>query len=252
MFHLPFSDEELFLEAQSYLKEELLCHTQKNPPTFPEQLSPFTLLPSILTDLFTPLFHQTLQRDAHPYCLDPSIEAYLIHEILWHFERTHRGRSVIEQKERFTKELRDPVLLTALPPAILTLFQKAFSLLPNCPLGALATVTVDRPLGSCHPKYHDMIYPVNYGYVEGIIAPDGEEQDAYILGVAQPIDRFEGEVIAIIERIDDCEDKWVVAPIGSSLTEEEISSITHFQERYFKTCIHLLSDYRKVEALLPL
>ena len=49
-------------------------------------------------------------------------------------------------------------------------------------LGKRVKVKIDRPLGSCHPKYKDLYYPVNYGYVEGVIAPDGEEQDAYILG----------------------------------------------------------------------
>ena len=29
-----------------------------------------------------------------------------------------------------------------------------------------------------------MYYPINYGYIEGVMAPDGEEQDAYILGVS--------------------------------------------------------------------
>ena len=51
------------------------------------------------------------------------------------------------------------------------------------------TVIVDRPMGSVHPQYPDTTYPVNYGYVEGILAPDGEEQDAYSLGVAHPVGR---------------------------------------------------------------
>ena len=46
-------------------------------------------------------------------------------------------------------------------------------------IGTVVKVTVDRPLGSYHPEHKDMYYPINYGYVEGIIAPDGEEQDAY-------------------------------------------------------------------------
>ncbi len=49
-------------------------------------------------------------------------------------------------------------------------------------IGTMVTVTVDRPLGSRHPKYKNMYYPVNYGYIEGVMAPDGEEQDAYIVG----------------------------------------------------------------------
>ena len=48
----------------------------------------------------------------------------------------------------------------------------------NSVIGRTVTVTVDRPLGSYHPEHKDMYYPINYGYVEGIMAPDGEEQDA--------------------------------------------------------------------------
>ena len=50
-------------------------------------------------------------------------------------------------------------------------------------LGKIVKVTVDRPLGSCHPKHLYICYPVNYGYVKGVMATDGEEQDVYILGV---------------------------------------------------------------------
>ena len=48
-------------------------------------------------------------------------------------------------------------------------------------LGKTVNVIVDRPLGSVHPKHSNIIYPINYGYVEGIIAPDGEEQDVYLI-----------------------------------------------------------------------
>ena len=106
-------------------------------------------------------------------------------------------------------------------------------------IGKVVTVTVDRPIGSCHPEYPDMIYPINYGYVRGIIAPDGEEQDAYIIGVDDPVPEFCGRVIAIIQRLDDVESKLVVAPDGLEFTESEIVSKTHFQEKYFKTKIVL-------------
>lgn len=106
-------------------------------------------------------------------------------------------------------------------------------------IGKIVTVTVDRPLGSCHPKHPDIIYPVNYGYIEGIFAPDGEEQDAYILGIDVPVDAFTGRVIAIIHRRNDIEDKWVVAPEGMVFTKEEIKRLTHFQEQYFDTEIIL-------------
>ena len=42
-------------------------------------------------------------------------------------------------------------------------------------IGKRVTVKIDRPMGSYHPKYKDIYYPINYGYIEGIIALDGEE-----------------------------------------------------------------------------
>lgn len=61
-------------------------------------------------------------------------------------------------------------------------------------------VTIDRPIGSSHPDYPSLVYPVNYGYIEGVIAPDGENQDAYVIGVDTPVDHFTGKRIAIIHR----------------------------------------------------
>ncbi len=100
-------------------------------------------------------------------------------------------------------------------------------------LGSIVKVVIDRPLGSRHPDHEDMIYTVNYGYIEGITAPDGEEQDAYVLGVDTAIKEFTGRVIAVIHRKDDIEDKWVVAPDGFSISKEKIVSLVYFQERYF-------------------
>ena len=107
-------------------------------------------------------------------------------------------------------------------------------------IGKTVTVTVDRPLGSYHPKYPDLYYPVNYGYIKGITAPDGEEQDAYILGVDTPLFEFTGKVIAVICRDDDIENKWVVAPEGVKFSEDEVRELTFFQERYFQSRISLL------------
>ena len=101
-------------------------------------------------------------------------------------------------------------------------------------LGNVVKVIVDRPLGTCHPRYKDLYYPVNYGYIPGIMAPDGGEQDAYILGIYHPVEEFVGKVIAIIHRSDDLEEKWVVAPEDMSFTKDEIIQQVHFQEQYFR------------------
>lgn len=101
-------------------------------------------------------------------------------------------------------------------------------------LGKIVTVKVDRPLGSYHPKHNDIYYQVNYGYVEGIMAGDGEEQDAYILGVDYPVEEFTGKIIAIIHRINDVEDKWIVVPEDKLFTTEQIEKQIRFQEQYFE------------------
>lgn len=102
-------------------------------------------------------------------------------------------------------------------------------------IGAVVTVTVDRPMGSFHPEHNDIFYPINYGYIEGAIAPDGEEQDAYILGVDKAVEKFTGKIIAIIHRLDDAEDKWVVCPENKTFSKEEIAQQVRFQEQFFKT-----------------
>ena len=106
-------------------------------------------------------------------------------------------------------------------------------------IGSMVQVKIDRPLGSCHPKHPDIVYPVNYGYIPGVMAPDGEEQDAYIVGVTEPVQEFFGKVIAIIHRFDDVEEKWVVAPIDSIFTKEEIMERVAFQEQYFQIQIRM-------------
>lgn len=108
-------------------------------------------------------------------------------------------------------------------------------------IGKTVTVTVDRPLGTYHPKHPDIYYAINYGFIEGIMAPDGEEQDAYILGVDDPVSSFTGKVIAVIHRKDDVEDKWVVAPEGVVFSKEEIARKVHFQEQYFQTEVELIT-----------
>lgn len=95
-------------------------------------------------------------------------------------------------------------------------------------------VIIDRKINSVHPNHKDIIYELNYGYIKDIIAPDNEYQDAYVLGVNEPIDTFIGIVIAIIHRVNDNEDKLVIASKGSNYTEDEIIEKTKFQEQFFE------------------
>ena len=107
-------------------------------------------------------------------------------------------------------------------------------------------MVIDRPIGFVHKG---MVYPVNYGYIPGTLAGDGEEQDAYVLGVAEPLEAFDGTVIGAVCRRDDVEDKLVVAPEGMEFHQGQIAQAVHFQEQYFDTYIQCL--LRKSCGVLP-
>ncbi len=107
-------------------------------------------------------------------------------------------------------------------------------------------VVVDRPIGYCHKG---MVYPVNYGYVPGLMGGDSEEQDAYILGIDTPLSEFDGQVVGAIRRKNDVEDKLIVAPEGTVFHQGQIAEAVYFQEQYFDT--YILSLFRKSCGVLP-
>ena len=100
-------------------------------------------------------------------------------------------------------------------------------------IGKEIDVIIDRPIGTTHPKYKEMIYLVNYGYIDGFYGGDNEYQDVYILGEDKPLNNYRGKVIAIVRRLNDNEDKLVVYNYGY-LSSNEIEEAINFQENYFK------------------
>ena len=100
-------------------------------------------------------------------------------------------------------------------------------------IGKTVRGKIDRPLGTRHPKRPDMVYPVNYGYVEGVMAEDGAEQDVYVFGADGPLDEFEGRVIRVFHRFNDVEDKWIVSLDGRDIPDEKILGDIAFQEQFF-------------------
>lgn len=100
-------------------------------------------------------------------------------------------------------------------------------------LGTMVKGTIDRPLGSAHPKHPEIRYPVNYGYVDGVFAGDGAEQDVYVLGTDQPVRTFSGRVVGVYHRLNDSEDKWIVSVNGEPFCAEDILRGIDFQEQYF-------------------
>lgn len=54
------------------------------------------------------------------------------------------------------------------------------------------------------------------------------------MGVNKPVEEFTGKVIAIIHRLNDVEDKWVVVPEDELYSKEQIEEQVKFQEKYFE------------------
>ena len=108
-------------------------------------------------------------------------------------------------------------------------------------LGKTVDIVIDRPIGYIHKKEdRTLTYPINYGYIPGVLGGDGEELDVFLIGVDVPVDSYTGHIIGIVYRADDVEDKLVMAPFEKSFTAEEIAKAVYFQEKYYKTTIHAI------------
>ena len=107
-------------------------------------------------------------------------------------------------------------------------------------LGKTVTISIDRPIGSVHPKHDDIIYPINYGFIPKVLGGDGEELDVYLLGVDAPVKEYTARIIGIVHRHNDVEDKLIAAPEGLNFTVEEIMEAVKFQEQYYDSEIEIL------------
>ncbi len=103
-------------------------------------------------------------------------------------------------------------------------------------LGKKVTVVVDRPYGSIHPTLTDVEYPYNFGFIKQDITKDDVEfQDAYVVGVEEPVDEFTGYVIGIIYHKDEATSKWIVAPAGMEIDHDSIIQLLGVEEQFYDT-----------------
>ena len=110
-------------------------------------------------------------------------------------------------------------------------------------LGKTVRIEIDRPIGYVHKKEnYSLIYPINYGYIPGVLGGDGEELDVYLLGVDKPVTEYKGKIIGIVHRENDVEDKLVMALDGMNFTQNEVAEQVHFQEQYYKTEIEVYTN----------
>ena len=108
-------------------------------------------------------------------------------------------------------------------------------------LGREVSIEIDRPIGYVHRKGDKtLVYPINYGYIPGVLGGDGEELDVFLVGVDTPVKTYTGRIVGIAYRADDVEDKLIMAPTGLSFTAEDMARAVYFQEKYYKTTIRAL------------
>jgi inorganic pyrophosphatase len=79
-------------------------------------------------------------------------------------------------------------------------------------------IVIDRPKNSAHPRYPDFIYPVDYGYLKGTVASDGNEIDIWVGTDAHK------EINGILCTVDPVK-KDVETKIVYACTEQEIETI---------------------------
>ena len=88
-------------------------------------------------------------------------------------------------------------------------------------LAAACALVVDRPAGSSHPRYPELQYPLDYGYLQGSHAGDGAEVDCWVGSL--PERAVTGVVITVDLLKRDAEVKVLLG-----CTPEEMQTISAF------------------------
>lgn len=89
-------------------------------------------------------------------------------------------------------------------------------------------IVIDRPRGSAHPRYPDLIYRVDYGYLRDTASMDGSGIDVWVGTGEKKID-------AIMCTVDLMKrDSEIKLLIGCTEEEKQIVYETHNESEYMK------------------
>lgn len=103
-------------------------------------------------------------------------------------------------------------------------------------IGQPVILKINQPMGTRHPIC-DFIYPINYGYMPTILSGTPNKLYAYVLGMFEPLEIFEGTCIAVIHHLNCTSDILIVVPKGKNYTDAQIDALTEFQEKFFEHTI---------------
>jgi inorganic pyrophosphatase len=91
-------------------------------------------------------------------------------------------------------------------------------------------LVLDRPRGSHHPRYQEVIYPIDYGYLEGTSGGDVNEVDVWRGSMP------EGRAVGIVCTVDSLKgDTEVKLLLGC--TAAEIETISSFLNNGYMSAI---------------
>jgi inorganic pyrophosphatase len=97
---------------------------------------------------------------------------------------------------------------------------------------------IDRPKNSRHPRWPEIVFPLDYGYLEGTVAQDGGGIDLWV-GSA-PHRNLTAIMVTLDTKKKDSEIKLIIG-----CTEEEIKIIEEFHNRYYQAGILVRRPVKK-------
>lgn len=89
-------------------------------------------------------------------------------------------------------------------------------------LVSTSRLVIDRPAGSAHPRYPALIYPLDYGYLDGTTAADDGGIDVWLGTLSER--RVTGVIAAVDLRKRDAEIKILLA---CTPAEAQLALATH-------------------------
>lgn len=90
-------------------------------------------------------------------------------------------------------------------------------------------LVIDRPIGSRHPRYPDVVYQLDYGYLKGTSSMDGGGIDVWLGSKA---DRQLEGIICTVDRLKG--DSEIKLLIGCTEEEIAIADRFHNESEYMK------------------
>ena len=93
-------------------------------------------------------------------------------------------------------------------------------------LVATSPVVIDRPKGTRHPRYPKMVYPLDYGYLEGTSSMDGGGIDVWVGSESARTFTALGLIVDLVKR-----DSEVKVLLGCTAAETEQILRFHNEDR---------------------